>query len=122
MLCGDEQLYCQHGWTTEPISIQDHEQHILSSLCSVMCFLSSGRCSAAGIRDDPEGRTGSDAYGGCHGDLVLSVLGAVCSVAWYIFVNQGTEFGPVVMTIPAFFAKSAAALTTLSSTSYSTDR
>lgn len=30
------------------------------------------------------------------------------SVAWYIFANQGTEFGPVVMTIPAFFAKSAA--------------
>lgn len=30
------------------------------------------------------------------------------SVAWYIFANQGAEFGPVAMTIPAFFAKSAA--------------
>lgn len=30
------------------------------------------------------------------------------SVAWYIFANQGTEFGPIFMTIPAFFAKSAA--------------
>lgn len=30
------------------------------------------------------------------------------TVAWYIFVNQGTEFGPVFMTAPAFFAKSAA--------------
>uniref|UniRef100_A0A3Q3EI55 Extra-ocular rhodopsin n=1 Tax=Labrus bergylta TaxID=56723 RepID=A0A3Q3EI55_9LABR len=30
------------------------------------------------------------------------------SVAWYIFINQGTEFGPVFMTAPAFFAKSAA--------------
>lgn len=30
------------------------------------------------------------------------------SVAWYIFANQGAEFGPVAMTVPAFFAKSAA--------------
>ncbi|KAJ8016138.1 hypothetical protein DPEC_G00004080 [Dallia pectoralis] len=30
------------------------------------------------------------------------------SVAWYIFCNQGSEFGPVFMTIPAFFAKSSA--------------
>ncbi|KAK1786904.1 hypothetical protein P4O66_017287, partial [Electrophorus voltai] len=29
------------------------------------------------------------------------------SVAWYIFANQGAEFGPVFMTAPAFFAKSA---------------
>ncbi|KAA8590883.1 hypothetical protein FQN60_001826 [Etheostoma spectabile] len=43
--------------------------------------------------------------------MVISYL--VCwmpyaSVAWYIFANQGTEFGPVFMTAPAFFAKSAA--------------
>lgn len=43
--------------------------------------------------------------------MVISFL--VCwvpyaSVAWYIFANQGTEFGPVFMTTPAFFAKSAA--------------
>lgn len=30
------------------------------------------------------------------------------SVALYIFANQGIEFGPVFMTAPAFFAKSAA--------------
>nr|BAB88652.1 rhodopsin [Plecoglossus altivelis]BAC00857.1 rod opsin [Plecoglossus altivelis]BAC65337.1 retinal rhodopsin [Plecoglossus altivelis] len=30
------------------------------------------------------------------------------SVAWYIFCNQGSEFGPVFMTAPAFFAKSSA--------------
>nr|Q9YGZ0.1 RecName: Full=Rhodopsin [Sardina pilchardus]CAA77259.1 opsin [Sardina pilchardus] len=30
------------------------------------------------------------------------------SVAWYIFTHQGSEFGPVFMTIPAFFAKSSA--------------
>ncbi|KAJ8257497.1 hypothetical protein GJAV_G00186240 [Gymnothorax javanicus] len=43
--------------------------------------------------------------------MVISFL--VCwvpyaSVAWYIFVNQGVDFGPVCMTVPAFFAKSAA--------------
>lgn len=43
--------------------------------------------------------------------MVISFL--VCwvpyaSVAWYIFANQGSEFGPVFMTAPAFFAKSAA--------------
>ncbi|KAG7228118.1 hypothetical protein INR49_013401, partial [Caranx melampygus] len=43
--------------------------------------------------------------------MVISFL--VCwvpyaTVAWYIFANQGTEFGPVFMTAPAFFAKSAA--------------
>nr|ATY71611.1 rhodopsin 1 [Maurolicus mucronatus] len=30
------------------------------------------------------------------------------SVAWYIFCNQGTEFGPLFMAVPAFFAKSSA--------------
>ncbi|XP_065097549.1 rhodopsin, like [Paramisgurnus dabryanus] len=30
------------------------------------------------------------------------------SVAWYIFTHQGSAFGPVFMTIPAFFAKSSA--------------
>uniref|UniRef100_A0A3B4U9Z1 Rhodopsin n=1 Tax=Seriola dumerili TaxID=41447 RepID=A0A3B4U9Z1_SERDU len=43
--------------------------------------------------------------------MVISFL--VCwvpyaTVAWYIFANQGAEFGPVFMTAPAFFAKSAA--------------
>lgn len=43
--------------------------------------------------------------------MVISFL--VCwtpyaSVAWYIFANQGSEFGPVFMTVPAFFAKSSA--------------
>ncbi|KAM3872571.1 rhodopsin-like [Diretmus argenteus] len=28
--------------------------------------------------------------------------------AWYIFCNQGVMFGPVFMTLPAFFAKSSA--------------
>lgn len=45
--------------------------------------------------------------------IVMVVSFLVCwvpyaSVAWYIFANQGTEFGPVFMTAPAFFAKSAA--------------
>ncbi|MBN3276170.1 OPSD1 protein, partial [Polyodon spathula] len=30
------------------------------------------------------------------------------SVAWYIFTHQGSHFGPVFMTAPAFFAKSSA--------------
>ncbi|XP_043107194.1 rhodopsin, like [Puntigrus tetrazona] len=30
------------------------------------------------------------------------------SVAWYIFTHQGSQFSPVFMTIPAFFAKSSA--------------
>ncbi|KAM6976745.1 rhodopsin [Aplochiton taeniatus] len=30
------------------------------------------------------------------------------SVAWYIFTHQGSSFGPIFMTIPAFFAKSSA--------------
>ncbi|XP_040048110.1 extra-ocular rhodopsin [Gasterosteus aculeatus] len=43
--------------------------------------------------------------------MVISFL--VCwvpyaTVAWYIFANRGTEFGPVFMTVPAFFAKSSA--------------
>lgn len=45
--------------------------------------------------------------------IVMIISFLVCwvpyaSVAWYIFANQGTEFGPVFMTAPAFFAKSAA--------------
>lgn len=45
--------------------------------------------------------------------VVMVVSFLVCwvpyaSVAWYIFANQGAEFGPVFMTAPAFFAKSAA--------------
>ncbi|KAM8863084.1 LOW QUALITY PROTEIN: extra-ocular rhodopsin [Spinachia spinachia] len=43
--------------------------------------------------------------------MVISFL--VCwvpyaTVAWYIFANRGAEFGPVFMTVPAFFAKSSA--------------
>ncbi|KAG9337505.1 hypothetical protein JZ751_028696 [Albula glossodonta] len=43
--------------------------------------------------------------------MVISFL--VCwvpyaSVAWYIFTHQGSSFGPVFMTLPAFFAKSSA--------------
>lgn len=30
------------------------------------------------------------------------------SVAWWIFCNQGAEFGPLFMAIPSFFAKSSA--------------
>uniref|UniRef100_Q90215 Rhodopsin, freshwater form n=1 Tax=Anguilla anguilla TaxID=7936 RepID=OPSD2_ANGAN len=42
--------------------------------------------------------------------MVISFL--VCwvpyaSVAWYIFTHQGSSFGPIFMTIPAFFAKSS---------------
>nr|UVC66202.1 rhodopsin [Myripristis pralinia] len=45
--------------------------------------------------------------------VILMVIGfLVCwlpyaSVAWYIFTHQGSEFGPLFMTIPAFFAKSS---------------
>lgn len=43
--------------------------------------------------------------------MVISFL--ICwlpyaSVAWYIFTHQGSSFSPIFMTIPAFFAKSAA--------------
>ncbi|XP_064289255.1 rhodopsin isoform X2 [Passer domesticus] len=43
--------------------------------------------------------------------MVISFL--ICwvpyaSVAFYIFTNQGSDFGPIFMTIPAFFAKSSA--------------
>lgn len=42
--------------------------------------------------------------------MVISFL--ICwlpyaSVAFYIFTNQGSDFGPIFMTIPAFFAKSS---------------
>ncbi|XP_067268959.1 rhodopsin [Pseudorasbora parva] len=30
------------------------------------------------------------------------------SVAWYIFTHKGADFGPIFMTIPAFFAKTSA--------------
>lgn len=30
------------------------------------------------------------------------------SVAFYIFTHQGSNFGPIFMTVPAFFAKSSA--------------
>lgn len=43
--------------------------------------------------------------------MVISFL--ICwlpyaSVAFYIFTNQGSDFGPIFMTIPAFFAKTSA--------------
>nr|QFS22798.1 rhodopsin [Sinocyclocheilus microphthalmus] len=46
--------------------------------------------------------------------VIIMVIGfLICwvpyaSVAWYIFTHQGSEFGPVFMTLPAFFAKTAA--------------
>nr|ACF22668.1 rod opsin [Spinibarbus hollandi] len=46
--------------------------------------------------------------------VIIMVIGfLVCwtpyaSVAWYIFTHQGSEFGPLFMTLPAFFAKTAA--------------
>lgn len=45
--------------------------------------------------------------------VVMVIAFLVCwvpyaTVAWYIFANQGAEFGPVFMTAPAFFAKSSA--------------
>ncbi|XP_012681595.2 rhodopsin [Clupea harengus] len=44
--------------------------------------------------------------------IIMFVAFLVCwvpyaSTAWYIFINQGTDFGPIFMTIPAFFAKSS---------------
>uniref|UniRef100_A0AAQ4QFX9 Rhodopsin n=1 Tax=Gasterosteus aculeatus aculeatus TaxID=481459 RepID=A0AAQ4QFX9_GASAC len=44
--------------------------------------------------------------------VIMVIAFLVCwvpyaSVAWFIFCNQGSEFGPVFMTIPAFFAKSS---------------
>uniref|UniRef100_A0A3B3YJF3 G-protein coupled receptors family 1 profile domain-containing protein n=1 Tax=Poecilia mexicana TaxID=48701 RepID=A0A3B3YJF3_9TELE len=45
--------------------------------------------------------------------VIIMVIGfLICwtpyaSVAWYIFTHQGSEFGPLFMTIPAFFAKTA---------------
>ncbi|KAG7267378.1 hypothetical protein CRUP_030032 [Coryphaenoides rupestris] len=46
--------------------------------------------------------------------VVIMVIGfLICwlpyaSVAWYIFTHKGTVFGPIFMTLPSFFAKSAA--------------
>nr|BAM72016.1 rhodopsin [Engraulis japonicus] len=45
--------------------------------------------------------------------VIMFIAFLVCwvpyaSVAWFIFCNQGSEFGPVFMTMPAFFAKSSA--------------
>nr|QGW08844.1 rhodopsin [Carcharhinus melanopterus] len=44
--------------------------------------------------------------------IIMVVAFLICwspyaSVAFYIFTNQGSEFGPIFMTIPAFFAKSS---------------
>lgn len=45
--------------------------------------------------------------------VIMVIAFLVCwvpyaSVAFHIFTNQGSDFGPVFMTIPAFFAKSSA--------------
>lgn len=45
--------------------------------------------------------------------IIMFIAYLICwvpyaSVAWYIFTHQGSEFGPVFMTMPAFFAKSSA--------------
>ncbi|XP_069792997.1 rhodopsin [Narcine bancroftii] len=45
--------------------------------------------------------------------VIMVIAFLVCwlpyaGVAVYIFTNQGSEFGPIFMTIPAFFAKSSA--------------
>lgn len=44
--------------------------------------------------------------------IIMVVAFLICwlpyaSVAFYIFTHQGSNFGPVFMTIPAFFAKSS---------------
>lgn len=45
--------------------------------------------------------------------IIMVIAFLICwvpyaSVAFYIFTHQGSNFGPIFMTIPAFFAKSAA--------------
>ncbi|XP_063794919.1 rhodopsin [Pseudophryne corroboree] len=45
--------------------------------------------------------------------IIMVVFFLICwvpyaTVAFFIFTHQGSEFGPVFMTIPAFFAKSSA--------------
>ncbi|KAM3843424.1 rhodopsin [Vipera latastei] len=45
--------------------------------------------------------------------IIMVIAFLVCwvpyaSVAFYIFTHQGSDFGPVFMTVPAFFAKSSA--------------
>lgn len=45
--------------------------------------------------------------------IIMVIAFLICwvpyaSVAFYIFTNQGSDFGPIFMTIPAFFAKSSA--------------
>lgn len=44
--------------------------------------------------------------------IIMVIAFLICwvpyaSVAFYIFTNQGSDFGPIFMTIPAFFAKSS---------------
>lgn len=45
--------------------------------------------------------------------IIMVIFFLICwlpyaSVAIYIFTHQGSNFGPIFMTIPAFFAKSSA--------------
>lgn len=44
--------------------------------------------------------------------IIMVIAFLICwlpyaSVAFYIFTHQGSNFGPIFMTLPAFFAKSA---------------
>lgn len=44
--------------------------------------------------------------------IIMVIAFLICwlpyaSVAMYIFTHQGSNFGPIFMTLPAFFAKSA---------------
>nr|ABP88809.1 rod opsin [Scopelarchus analis] len=45
--------------------------------------------------------------------VIMVIAFLVCwvpyaSVAWYTFTHRGSTFGPIVMTVPSFFAKSSA--------------
>lgn len=44
--------------------------------------------------------------------IIMVIFFLICwlpyaSVAFYIFTHQGSNFGPIFMTLPAFFAKSS---------------
>lgn len=44
--------------------------------------------------------------------IIMVIFFLICwlpyaSVAMYIFTHQGSDFGPIFMTLPAFFAKSS---------------
>ncbi len=84
-----------------------------NSTYSGHCFLSCVFCRQAAALQQESETTQRAEREVTRMVIVMVIAFLVCwvpyaSVAWYIFANQGTEFGPVVMTIPAFFAKSAA--------------